>query len=286
MLTHRLFLDAETPPPQRRAVAERLATLHPDRFANADQTLPFLRSIHLPASLRWAFLNNGKAGTSSARRFLFQIEFGVPLTTAWNVPHDINPDSVVHNLQGNAGVLRAALVLPMPLEKLSNALRMTTVRNPISRAISAFEYLCKSHDLAHSWFAQDRLRMNAVAGFNWMVDPRTATGFLKFLDYLQWSQEHLALADINPHWRAQIDNIVPAVYRPDIIGRVEDMPSFFRIVADHLSEPCPESFTSITANRQEYPSGKEWVTSAALSRIRSFYARDFDWLGYDPETAA
>ena len=89
----RVFLAPETPQPQRRAVAERLMADHPEVFGKPEDAIGRLRSIHLPASLRWAFLNNGKAGTSSAGRFLFQLEFGVPLTVDWDVPHDINPHS-------------------------------------------------------------------------------------------------------------------------------------------------------------------------------------------------
>ena len=93
-----LFLDAETTPSQPKAVAERLVEKHPQSFAIPEQALSFLRSIHLPASLRWSFLNNGKAGTSTSRRFLFQLEFGVPLSAVWHVPQDINPDGVVHGM--------------------------------------------------------------------------------------------------------------------------------------------------------------------------------------------
>lgn len=117
----RVFLAPETPQPQRRAVAERLMADHPEVFGKPEDAIGLLRSIHLPASLRWAFLNNGKAGTSSARRFLFQMEFGVPLTVNWDVPHDINPDGVVHSLQGG-------LVSSVRLSRCPRRLRCSTGR--------------------------------------------------------------------------------------------------------------------------------------------------------------
>jgi hypothetical protein len=279
----RLFHGPETPQPQRRAVAERLFADHPEVFGKADDAAGLLRSIHLPASLRWAFLNNGKAGTSSARRFLFQMEFGVPLTVAWDVPHDINPDGVVHSLQGPAGIFRPAIALPAPLAGLEGALRLATVRHPVSRAISAFEYICKSHDLRHSWFAQDRLRMNAMVGFDWTADTRTARGFLRFLDYIAQMQAEVGRFEVNPHWRPQIDNVVPSVFRPQLIGRLEDMGAFYRAVAEHLGQPLPPGFDVPAANRQTYAGDRSiWLTPEARDRIAALYAADFDWLDYDP----
>ncbi|NBE06539.1 sulfotransferase family 2 domain-containing protein [Paragemmobacter ruber] len=278
-----LFLGPETPPHYRKAVLDRLSKENPALFPRPDDAQSFLRAIHLPASLRWSFLNNGKAATSAARRFLFQIEFGTPLTTAWDVPQDINPDSVVHNLQGPSGVLRALIALPDPIETLGRSLRLVTVRHPVARAVSAFEYLCRSHDLAHSWFAQDRLRLNAVTGFDWTTDPRTATGFLKFLDYIQWMQAEGGRTSVNSHWRPQIDTILPALYRPDIVGRVEDMATFCRQVARHLDQPLPDGFALPRTNSQTYADRQDWLSTAARARLRTIYAADFDWLNYAPE---
>jgi hypothetical protein len=280
-----LFLDPETPLQQRRNVGERLAKRHPEAFATPDHALAHLHRIHLPATLDWAFLNNSKAGTSSARRFLFRLHFGVPLTTAWHVPNDINTDSVVQNLQGPAGLWRQSGALPAPLRTLDAALRLTTVRHPVSRAVSAFAYICAANDQAHSRFVMDRLRMNVVVRFDWTSDPRTADGFCKFLDYVAWCQETIHPADINPHWRPQIDNVLPQVFRPDIVGRLEDLPAFYRDVAARLDKPLPDGFAHPASNRQTYSKGRDVLTDAAMERIRHIYARDFAWLGYPEDIA-
>ncbi|WP_347311280.1 sulfotransferase family 2 domain-containing protein [Defluviimonas sp. SAOS-178_SWC] len=264
---------------------ERVAERHRHIFSRPEQVARYLASIHLPASLTWSFLNNGKAGTSSARRFLFELEFGAPLTVHWNVRHDINPDSVVHYLQGETGVLRAAVALSTPFATLDAALRLTTVRHPLTRAVSAFEYLCKSNDLAHDWFAADRLRMNALLGFNWESDARSARGFSMFLDYIMWTGESLGNLAINPHWRPQIDNILPDLYRPDIVGRLEDMRAFYRATAVQLDRPLPADFDLPHSNRQEYLARTDWLSPEARRKIGKIYARDLDWLGYGPEEA-
>lgn len=282
----RTFLEPETPFARRAPQFEGIRTRFPGHFASTEEVAVLMRSIHLPASLRWAFLNNGKAGSSSARRFLFELEFGVPLTVAWDVPQDINSDAVVHNMQGSSGILRQAVALPGMMETVEGALRLVTARHPVARALSAFDYLCLSHDRRHSWFVQDRLRMNALVRFDWDRDPRTATGFGKFLDYIALIRELAGRAEVNPHWRAQVENVVPAVYRPDVIGRVEDMGAFYRQVAERLDQPLPATLAG-EANRQSHRSSRaDLLTPASLRAIERVYAADFEWLGIDPEEVA
>lgn len=278
-----VFLGPALPPGPATAQAEAMRRAHPQDFPTADAAAQFLRSIHMPASLRWAFLNNGKSGTSSARRLLFRLEFGVPLTAEWDVPGDINSDAVVHHLQGPAGILRPALAIPEAAARLAAALRITTVRHPLDRALSAFDYLCRSHELRHGWFAADRLRMNALVGFDWSRHPRTEQGFARFLDYVACIRAQAGAAAVDPHWRPQIENVRPALFRPDLVGRVEDMPGFFAALAARLDRPLPGDAADTASNRQHHRSDRAALLSAGnRAAIRALYAADFDWLGYDP----
>lgn len=278
-----LFMAPELPPARRAAQFEALRRDHPEALPSNEAAAQYLRRIHVPASLRWAFLNNGKAGTSSSRRLLFQLEFGVPLTVAWDVSDDINSDAVAHRLQGPSGILRPAALIADPLNRLAGSLRLTTVRHPLDRALSAFEYLCKSHDLRHSWFVQDRLRMNAMVGFDWDRHPRTAEGFSRFLDYAGQTIATAGAQAVDPHWRPQIDNILPDIFRPDLIGRLEDLPAFFSAVAERLDQKLPEEAGLPRSNRQDYRSDRaSLLTPANRAAIASLYAADFNWLGYTP----
>lgn len=282
-----VFLSPDLPPARRAAQIEALRRAHPGSFATNDAAGQYLRRIHLPASGRWAFLNNGKAGTSSARRLLFRLEFGVPLSVAWDVSDDINSDAVAHRLQGPSGILRQAAQIAEPMERLDAALRLTTVRHPLDRALSAFDYLCRSHELRHVWFVQDRLRMNALVGFDWDRHPRTAEGFARFLDY---AAQIIALAGpqaVDPHWRPQIDNILPDIFRPDLVGRLEDLQGFFAEVAGRLGQALPEGEGRRPSNRQEHRSERAGLlTPANRAAIERLYAADFEWLGYAPDDRA
>ncbi|SIQ23975.1 Sulfotransferase family protein [Paracoccus thiocyanatus] len=279
-----VFLGPALRPGPAAAQAEALHQAYPQDFSAPEAAAQFLRSIHMPASFRWAFLNNGKSGTSSARRLLFELEFGVPLTAKWDVPGDINSDAIVHHMQGPAGILRPALVIPNGVARLESALRITTVRHPVDRALSGFDYLCRSHELRHGWFSADRLRMNAMVGFDWSRHPRTEQGFARFLHYVARIRAEAGSMSVDPHWRAQIENIRPAIFRPDLIGRVEDMPGFFAELATRLDRPLPEDNDRTASNQQDHRSERSALLSAAnRAAIRELYAADFEWLGYDPE---
>lgn len=279
---HTVYFTPPLPPGQANAQAEQFAACHEGIFANTNMAANFLRSVHMPKSGRWAFLNNGKAGTSSARRLLFRMEFGVPLTTEWDVPADINPDSVVHHMQANGWILRPVLTCQDGLARMKNALRITTVRHPTERLLSAFDYLCHSHDLRHNWFVGDRLRMNALVGFDWGRHPRTAEGLTRFLAYIARIRDEMGVLAIDPHWRPQISNILPQVFRPDLLGRVEDMPRFREELTARLGQKLPADFMTPRSNNQARRSDKgNLLTASNRDAIRQIYAEDFAWLDYD-----
>lgn len=279
---NKVHVGPELEPHRRFERCAEIAAAHPNLGLSSDQVSDFMHSISLPASLRWAFLNNGKAASTTARRFLFEMEFGSRLSVRWRPDWDINPDGVAHHMQGGSRIFRVLAAIEDANAVLDRALRVTTVRHPVSRALSAFDYLCLSNDLQHSWFVDDRYRMNAVLGFDWARDPRTPRGFQIFLNYLLWCRDTLGWNDA--HWRPQIDNICPTLFRPDIIGRVEDMSAFYTAVAERLAKPLPKDYALPPANRQGKRSDRAaLLTPANLALIETIYAADFDWLGYDPK---
>ena len=271
------------PPENRKPVLAAATKAFPLAFPKPGDALDFLSRIFVPASKRWAFLSNGKSGTSSTQHFLFQLEFGVPLTVALDHPDDVNPDAAVHRLH-QANVLRKVIDLPQGIAVLPDLLRLVTVRHPGDRALSAFFYLCATHDRAHPWMAEDRMRMNAMVQFNWNSDTRTASGYQKFLRYIDISQHHPGNLRVNPHWRPQILNICPDVYRPDLIGRTENLAAFFHAIADRLGQPLAPGWQAPRANSQEKPDLSPFRTPATHDLLRRIYAADFAQFGYDPDT--
>lgn len=271
--------------PGRQKNLDAWANRYPARLRTREETQSWLDQQFFPASKRWLYCGNGKSGTSSTKRFLFELEFGRPLSAHLLVPFDINPDVVSHRL-AEFDVFRSLADAEDSQEVFASALRLTTVRNPYSRAVSAFLYLCKSDDMARHWFAWDRVRMNAMVGFDWDKDPRTATGFEKFLDYIASDIQNRGLQEVNPHWRPQHGNIRPGLFDAHMIGKTEDLGTFFKDIAARLDQPLPATFTAKAANQNADSTPKDaLLTPAVRQRIARIYGPDFAQFDYDPDAA-
>lgn len=264
--------------PKRKAAARDLFEQHPNAFANEDMAIHFMRQVFTSRSHQWAFAGNGKSGTSSMFRFLFRMEFGNELSVDFDDPVDINSDSIIHRTKEH-GVFRSLFLQSTRLERIPAENRFTLVRHPVARATSAFSYFCESNRRASAWMLKDRVWINALCGFDWQQDPMTETGFIKFLEYigLLLEQGHPQL--VNPHWIPQHLNFVPEVYRPGLIGRLEEFDLFVQQVAERLDYPLPER-SGDSKRRNVQPQGeRDGLASApeTLARIQKLYAGDFEF---------
>lgn len=265
-----------------REHARDLVDAHPGSFPSVQSAMQWMRQITLPKSRRWAYRGNGKSGSSSTKRFLFELEFGAPLTVEAKLEHDINPDALSHFIQ-NADVFRLLVDFEAGPVILDSALRLTTVRDPKDRALSSFQYLCESHHRQHQWFAADRVRMNAVVGFNWNTEPDTEKGFGKFLEFIAHEMQFGGTDAVNPHWRPQVGNIRPGVFRPDIVGRLEAFQQFTAEVANRLSAPMPAEWEVPHANsttRDRLALREGLLSRENERRVETVYQLDFEAFGY------
>lgn len=268
--------------PRRQAMFDAACQQFPGCFASQAEAEAYLNAICAPFGRGWVFCSNGKSATSSAKRFLFELEFGTPLNASFVSQADINPDAVSDFLI-TADVFRPLSHMHDGLEVFGRALRLATVRHPEKRALSAFLYLCKSDELKHQWFLRDRLHMNALVQFDWENDTRTATGFEKFLRYIQADIQRRGAAMVNPHWRPQHATIRPEIFRPGLIGKTEALPEFFKEAADRLDRPLPGSWDSLAANVSSDRTQRDsLITPQARKLIENIYEQDFEHFGYQP----
>lgn len=267
--------------PERLAVIRRSRGEFPGHFPTDAAARFFLFHIIMPPSRRWAFMSTGKNAGTSTLRFLFRLEFGVELTVRFQSPTDINPDAVVHQLPDNA-VFSRALYLGLSAKDIaehSGIERLCIVRNPYDRAVSAFTYFCKSNELAKSWFLGDRLRINATVGFDWQTMPYTVAGFRRFLRYIELERERVGVHALDGHWRPQSAFIIPELYRPTLVGRMEDLPTFYKTVAERLRQPLPD-LAGYASNRQEAAPAALLRDEAARRIVERVFRRDFEIFGY------
>lgn len=268
---------------RRKAAVKATRRDYPASFPGDDATEKFLFQIILPPSLRWSFISVGKNASTSTLHALYAAEFGHPLTADLTPPHDINPHAAIHTLP-NHGIFGRALhqglsmqdVLALaPLEQ-----RICVVRDPLERAISGFRYICRSHRLGARWFARDRFLMDATVGFDWEVHPDTAQGFERFLAFLDWQIDTSGVDSLDGHWRPQTAFIKPEVYQPTLIGRMEDMQTYFDALSASFGDAVQQAVHR--KNSQDPVDISALCSPAAATGCARLFARDYDLFEYAP----
>lgn len=282
-MTAKLFPPAriEAPP----TVVSDLLKAAPSAFPDAAAAKRFVQLIYFPASRRWRYQLNGKSGNTFVLNLLFELEFGTPFTCRLTETDNQHLDFALFQ-QPQARLLANVLstgedvsaVLEFP------GLSLATVRDPFSRARSGFRYLCRSHEVGDRRFLPERLRLNGLAGFDWERDPLTTRGFGKFLGYLTMIAEAEGADALDPHWLPQHLHIRPNLYKPDLIGRTEDLAAFAAELAARLDRPLPElSGLKSNATAHAGGGGAFYDDPAMAHMVRALYAEDFRLFGYDPD---
>lgn len=270
------------PPPDAAALTVAAAahqTAHPETFATIGAAQEHLSNIVLPASGAWAYAMTTKAASSSMKRFLYELEFGQALTTDLNDPEDRNGDAATTRLLDTRLFARAH-DLPDPVKALAGALRITTVRDPALRAVSAFKHLCRTHSRSEIPFYAERLHISAFTGLDWGRDSYRSAGLERFLNFVDWAYSSGRLDLIDRHWRRQTEIIQPQVFQPQITAKVEDLAPALSEIAARLGKQLPGSFVIPHANASPAATGRDLVSPAAEALIQKIYAADFAAFGY------
>lgn len=270
------------PPPDAAALAATAAThqaAHPEAFTTVDAAQEHLSNILLPKSGAWAYAMTTKAASSSMKRYLYELEFGQKLTTDVNDPEDRNGDAATTRLLDSRLFARAH-DLPDPAKALAGALRITTVRDPALRAVSAFKHLCRAHSRSEIPFYAERLHISALTGLDWSRDSYRSAGLERFLTFLDWAYSADRLDLIDRHWRRQTEIIQPQVFLPEITAKVEDLAPALSEIAARLGKDLPSGFVVPHANASPAATGRDLVSPAAEALIQKIYAADFAAFGY------
>ncbi|MEP2426635.1 MAG: sulfotransferase family 2 domain-containing protein [Tateyamaria sp.] len=279
-----VFNTKVLPQPAAKARVKSFQAAHPETFAQPAEAITYLRYIFTDAQGLWCFRTNGKTGTTSTLFFLFHLTFGIPLKAVVRDENSINEDQAGHSLH-KARVFSSVCDCGTELDfgsYLARALRLTTVRHPFTRALSGFIYLCRAHDMKSDRFLTERLRMCALTQFDWDKHAYTVEGFERFLTYLEQDLAHHATRPVDSHFRPQVLNILPDVFCPDLIGRCEDLPTFFANIAARLDRPAPQgALEAKPRNTQQISDRAIFDTPDTRRRVGHIFAADFLAFGYD-----
>jgi hypothetical protein len=255
-------------------------------FGSAAETNQFFRNMMVPACGSWVFCPNGKTGSTSVLQFLFHLMFGAPLSTRVLIRAEAQTEGdTAHQLVESRVFAWLALMGDGhdPLAVFDAALRLTTVRDPFTRAVSGFLYLCRSQEMMSPRFLDVRQRLCAMQRFDWDSHPGTHDGFLRFLDHVEAELAHHDTLPVDSHFRPQVLNVRPGIVRPHLTGRCEDLPSFFTAIAARLERPLPEGLDLDARHNRQPDDGRDiFDTPASRARVAQIFAADHEAFGYDP----
>src|SRR5690606_4180503 len=167
-----------------------------------------------------------------------------------------------------------------PAAALAGALRITTVRDPALRAVSAFKHLCRTHSRGEIPFYAERLHISALTGLDWGRDSYRSAGLERFLSFVDWAYVAGRMDLVDRHWRRQTEIIQPQVFQPQITAKVEDLAPALEEIASRLGKPLPGGFVIPHANASPAATGRDLVSPAAEALIQKIYAADYAAFGY------
>ncbi|WP_323763708.1 sulfotransferase family 2 domain-containing protein [Marinovum sp.] len=282
----RVFYEVPRNARDRLTATQKIFASYKKQFQTVGEMQNFLMATYVPVDRSWVYKTNAKAGSSSVLSFLFALEFGVSFSVKLQTTADHNPDTALHQMRA-AHVFQPVLNLPgidnIP-EFLAKTFSFTVVREPARRVLSSFRYICQSNEKQSEKLLRDRIRLSALTGFDWDWHPGTIDGFQRFLEFIQVESEQEGIVSVNNHWRPQWRNTQIDLLKPDLVGRLEAMPAFYRDLCKALDRPLPKELVADIRNRQ--PSGDSntfLADSKCRQLIRDIYARDYELFGYDPE---
>jgi hypothetical protein len=225
-------------------LVQELMERFPGHFGSAEAALRFTRQVWFPASRSWRYQLNGKSGTTYVLNLLFELEYGAPFTCQVSAVTTGNqhPDFALFQLS-QAGLYSNSVREEEDLAAFDGfkGLSLATVRNPYSRALSGYRYICRSHEAGDRRFLAERIRMNALAGMNWDLHLNTPEGFGRFLSYIREQADTMGPESVDAHWMQQVLHIRPDIYQPDLIGRTDRLEAFSDEVAARLDRPRLQS---------------------------------------------
>lgn len=281
-IENRLF-----PPRKPKALSPLLAgllKLFPDDFRSPEAAQRFAQLIWFPPSRAWRYQLNGKSGNTFVLNLLFEIEYGTRFSCRVDPGQtgNLHPDMALFSMLDARLYSNALQQQDRPEAFLGfPGLSLATVREPCSRLLSAFFYLSRSHEVGDRRFLPERLRINALAGMDWDRDAGTPEGFARFVAYIGAIADGPGADTLDAHWLPQALHIRPAIYKPDLVGRTEDLPRFARDLSARLDRPLPADMDGLRTNKSKRPDTRAFLTQPGVcATIEKVYAADFDLFEY------
>ncbi len=241
-----------------------------------DVAFRLAQSTFISLPKRYMYFEVPKAGCTQMKHLLRNLECAAPLKLFINGDWQTRRDMFVH----------ARSNVPLPsLVDLDDAtqkevleapyfFRMTVVRNPYTRLLSAFRnnvLLCER--TGRDVYLQMKGRLPDI--FN-----KSLVSFNEFVEYIETKCDP---RNCDRHWMRQVDYTSFPAMNFSCIVKLEELGGGLQSFAQHLRLSGP---LVATAKNESLPMGSALYTENLADRVYSLYRDDFEVLQYDRKTWA
>jgi glycosyltransferase involved in cell wall biosynthesis len=226
---------------------------------------------------RFVYVATPKAACTSMKKLVADLEGEEDIERSNRGGWEIDPELLLHGR--GPGVWKTPSLLALPDEQLeyflksSDVLRFAIVRNPFTRAFSAWQ---------SKVLLREPLQVRPLIGKDFyeaeistFSDLRRAfEGFLDYIYQAEWPNIE------NPHWAGQCSLLIPDRISYTHIGKVESLATTVSILTSHVERYHRQVSKPEKSNEALVPFDSSYLTPRAEELIRLLYRDDFTAFGY------
>lgn len=154
----------------------------------------------------------------------------------------------------------------------SDFLRLTIVRNPYARLVSAWK-----NKVVPCEPGCERLYLE-IKGH---LPDMHSKGLIAFDEFVRYLETKCDLSTCDPHWRCQVDHLFVDALNFSHVGKVEDMAVSMALLQQHLALP---ELPLVGRKNVSAPVGLATYNQNLADKVYSLYQQDFKRFGYERDS--
>lgn len=249
-----------------RLILDRYEYLQPEEVI---RRLRYSTFVSIPK--RYMYFEVPKAACTKMKELLSTLENGPPVELLVGNLLETRRDMFIHDRKNVPLPSLVDLDEKTQKEVLEspNILRMTFVRNPYTRLLSAWKNKVMVCEPGYEQVYID------VKG---SLPPLSKKSLVTFDQFVEYISTRCDLRTCNPHWRRQCDHLFLSALNFSFIGKIENMAEGLRHFEQHLG--LGHALTAHARNSSPGFDGEGYDKTLA-DKVHLLYQSDFDTLGYD-----
>jgi len=246
---------------------------HYDHLAAEEVTGRLRSSTFVSMRDRYLYFEVSKAACTQMKEILRDLEGAPPIQWPAGEFTGSRREMFVHARQNVPLSSLAELDDAQQKEVLESPdfLRMTVVRNPYARLLSAWKNKVRLCEPGYE---------NVYVSIRGHLPELGAKSLITFEEFVGYIASECDPRTCDPHWRRQVDQTYFEALSYSYIGRVEEMPAVLGRLQQQVGFSKPLRAEGKNVSRQGLTAA---YTPELAAKVFSLYRADFERLGYSPD---